>query len=372
MRRYVWVSVVVAVGLCLAALMLVWGERSAARVGSVRPHSGGDNDLAFVLCFDPAVQAFQVFTIPTRAASPWGIALAANATNLDVWFTETGVDRIGRLVYTSTADYVFSEYALAGDSSPLNLAVAGDGRVWFTAPGRNRIGRLDPATGQVDEFQIPTAHSYPADLALAADGSVWFTQMNADRVARLVVTSTTDYAVHEYQHALLDGGRPCGIVVAGGGVYFAQTANNRVTQFTPPHSWVHIYSQVLPNVPHEPYALVVDNAGEVWGTERAGNQVSRYEYGTFPIISRYALSPAGSLPVDIAVDGDNTFWIAQQGAAQLAHLTPSFPPRKEYVPLPRPDWALTSVAVDPQGRVWGVASVFSRIYLPLIQSAANQ
>jgi len=241
-----------------------------------------------------------------------------------------------------------------------------DGQVWFTAPGGDYIGRLDPATSTVEQYQV-VAGSAPADLDVASDGAVWFTLPGVDAIGRLVITSTVDYAVTTYTTALLDGGRPYGIAVSGSDVvYVAQTANDRVSVFTPPNEWVHIQGTGLLGIPDDPYDLVIDGLGRVWGTERAGNRVSRFDFGTYPLISTNNVLPVGSLPTAIDADGDNHVWFTQSGAGQIGRLTPSVPPERNYFPLPCPGLIPTGISVDGQGAVWVVASQPRRIYVPTV------
>ena len=50
---------------------------------------------------------------------------------------------------------------------------------------RNKIGKLDVATGQINEYAVPTPNSQPWDVAIGDDGSIWFTEQAADKIGRL-------------------------------------------------------------------------------------------------------------------------------------------------------------------------------------------
>ncbi len=360
-----WRCVLIAVGVITVsvALVLLLGSQAPAGAGAAMPLITNSEGESFVYRFDPGTSSFVfTFTVPTENANPWDVAVVAGTSHLDVWFTELGVDRIGRLTYTDTNDCTFHEYTLTVGSRPLNL-VSGGGFIWFTAAGGDYIGRLDPATGQIDEFAVP-AGSYPADLDYAPDGSIWFTEMMADQIARLVITSTADYAVTEYFHTSLSGGRPYGVVAAGTSVYFAQTANDLVTRFTPPDSWIQIYG-FAPDIPDEPYALALDGSGRVWGTERAGSRVSHYEYGTFPIVIPYDLAPSGSLPTSLVADANDYLWFTQWQAGQIGRLIPGGHPQRDYYPLPLAGLTPTGIATDSAGDLWVLASRPYRVYFPV-------
>jgi len=354
-----WRCVLMVVsGVALAvALVFLLGSRGLADAQGPVPLAGEGGE-SFVHLFDPNEgpegRFVFTFTIPAENANPWDVEVVPGAGHQDIWFTEAGTDQIGRLVYTDTEDYEFRPYPLSEGSRPLNLAWGG-GFIWFTAADGDYVGRLHPETGQIDEFEVSPG-SYPADLDIASDGSVWFTQMRADRIAHLVVTGTAatpDYAITEYHTPSLDGGSPYGIVVVGQSIWFAQMANDLVTCFTPADGWVHIYGFV-PGVPDEPHSLVVDGSGRVWGTERSGNRVSSFFFGTFPIIGPHNLQPSDSLPTGIAVGPSDSLWFTQWGAGRIGRLTASF--QKSYYPLPSPGLGPTGIAIGSDGRVWVVSS----------------
>lgn len=355
-----WRCVLMMVGAILAAACaLAVGNRSSAGEPSV-----SDSGESFVYLFDPASSTFVfTFTIPTAGADPWDVAVVSGTARREVWFTERGIDRIGRLTYTDTHDYAFREYALPVGSRPWNLAPGG-GFIWITEAGRDRIGRLDPATGEIVECAVSPGSS-PADLDIAPDGSIWFTEMAADRVARLAMTASGECTLTEYAGGTLAGGRPYGIVVVEDSVFFAQTANDRVTRFTPPGSWIDIKG-FESGVPDEPYKLVLDSLGNVWGTERVGNCISRFDYGTLSIVDRHALTPANSLPTGLAADAGQHLWFTQWRAGQIGRLTLGGSPQKDYYRLPLMNLAPTGITIDGQGKIWVLAFRPHYVYLPVV------
>ena len=349
--------------LALVWLLLAWalvGGRGVRADVTVAP--GGDS---FLYLFDPVGETF-VFTLPVPggAAQVRDLAVVSTTGRYEVWFTAPGLDRIDLLVYTDATTFDLVEYPLPEGSRPLNLALGADGSVWFTAPGRNSVGRLDPATAQVDEFPVPTANGLPADIDLADNGAVWFTEQRADILAHLVVTAT-GYRITEYTRERMAGGRPYGVIVVGSSVYLAQTVNNYVTRFTPPSSWVDIATNFGTPVPVGPYLLAQESRGRVWGTERGGDRVSRFIYGTLPIVSGYALIPTGSVPSGLAIDQDDHVWFTQAGAGQIGQLVLGASPRRYYYPLPAPGLVPTGIATA-DGAVWVLAFRFYRTYLPVV------
>ena len=48
-------------------------------------------------------------------------------------------------------------------SWPFNLAIAPDGGIWFTQRASGRLGHLDPASGEIRHYELPTPNGGPAD-----------------------------------------------------------------------------------------------------------------------------------------------------------------------------------------------------------------
>ncbi|MGC9356222.1 MAG: virginiamycin B lyase family protein [Anaerolineae bacterium] len=325
----------------------------------------------YVHLFNPNSSTFEYsFLIPTSGAGPWDVEVTphVNGSAYDVWFTLSGIDAIGRLVYTDTLSHRYTEYAVSDGCSPRSLDVR-EGFVWFTEPGCNQLGRLNISTGAIAEFAINTPDSYPADLFVDTDGSVWFTEMQADQIGHLVVTSTVSYAIHEYQGPTMPDGSPYGIVKSGDRIYITQYDKDRVTVYEPDEDqWVDI-SPPASGV-DEPYNLTVDGAGRIWATEHGGNRISQFGTGTFPIVNPYEVGPADSIPMDLDADSSNRLWFTQWAVGQIGRLAPSNGERVYFtVPGYRP--TPTGITLDDEGRLWVLSSAAYRVYIPLIMASGG-
>ena len=154
-------------------------------------------------------------------------------TRRHLWFSEpstgTILGKIGRI----TPNGAISEYSLASTGHPLVITAGAHGGMWFTESPGNRIGRIDPATGAVTEFAVPTSSQRPGRSPLgptATSGSancsatrsadhtfatrygslggcvselattktLWFTEQNANRIAQ--ITPTEPSSSFRYRH----------------------------------------------------------------------------------------------------------------------------------------------------------------------------
>src|SRR5262245_38528182 len=66
---------------------------------------------------------------------------------------------------------LFSEFTLPTGSQPTAIAAGPDGNLWFTETGANKVGRLTIA-GNLTEFPVG---SLPTGITAGPDGNVWYT-----------------------------------------------------------------------------------------------------------------------------------------------------------------------------------------------------
>ncbi len=173
-------------------------------------------------------------TIPTPNAGPRGIAAV---DNFAVWFAEFNADRIGRLTF----DGKFTEFQASAGSHPIGVTGGpakspGTPDIWFTESGTNKIGRVIDGLG-VREYAIPTPNSGPTGITAAQNGegapfAVWFTELNANQIGRI----TEDGQILEIPIPTPDSG-PVGISFFSGGpeggLWFTESRGNKIARVNP-------------------------------------------------------------------------------------------------------------------------------------------
>lgn len=169
--------------------------------------------------------------------------------------------------------------------------------LWFPEHEGNKIGRLDPSTGEIREYVIPTPGSGPADVAIAADGAVWFTELDADKVGRLDPASGT---IREFAIPAARTGQKQGPAILAhgpdGAIWFTHMYGNRIgridskaltiTAFRLPAAPARARDQSRPDADDDravatvgegPAAIVRGPDDTLWYTASYGNKVGRYE-----------------------------------------------------------------------------------------------
>lgn len=99
-----------------------------------------------------------------------------------VWFTATGIDRIGRV---NPATRAVTWFPLPAGSKPRSIARGADNRVWFTMAGTDQVGRMAP-DGTMSTIDLPAPTSKGLyELTLGPDGTMWFALGNTDQIGQI-------------------------------------------------------------------------------------------------------------------------------------------------------------------------------------------
>lgn len=108
-----------------------------------------------------------------------------------LWFTEEnpggGSASAGhRIARVTTAGSITQEYAFTNTfTEPAGIVTGPDGALWFAEYCNNAIGRLDPNTKTLVEFSLPNTGSYPWGIIKGPDGALWFTEYIGNRIGKL-------------------------------------------------------------------------------------------------------------------------------------------------------------------------------------------
>ncbi|MDP8887738.1 MAG: hypothetical protein M3M91_08075, partial [Thermoproteota archaeon] len=183
-----------------------------------------------VVKFDPAIEQFSSYNIPTLDARPAGITSDSFG---NIWFAEAGAGSIAKVdtvtgniteykpknplqaldepaavfadpnsfdiyiaehsshtitVYNSLLG-TFREYPSINEAGlPFGMAMDSYGNLWFAQHEIDKIGVLDPRTGEGTEANLPIAGSFVQWLTSDNEGRIWFA---AQRGSALGSVSTT-------------------------------------------------------------------------------------------------------------------------------------------------------------------------------------
>jgi streptogramin lyase len=278
-------------------------------------------------------QTFREFAIP--GGYPSSIAAGRDG---NLWFTEPGADKIGRI----TTDGVISEFSLPPGSHPQGIAPGPDGNLWFAEESGN-IGRITPA-GVITHFSIPDegfpSGNVPFGVAAGPDGSLWFTKPGLNRVGRIGTNGAMDLFELAYDGPFAITGGP------DGNVWFTVRAfgESKICRITPAgvnHAF-GAYGQLA-----EPAGIAGGPDGNLWFAEENGNRIGRITPSG--VITQFALPP-GRNPVGIAAGPDDNLWFAENNGNKIGRITTSGFITEFSIPTAdsRPTW----IAMGADGSLW--------------------
>ena len=173
--------------------------------------------------------------------------------------------------------------------------------MYVAEQGVGKIASLDPSTGQVTEFPIPTADSQPVGLALGPDGAYYFTERGTDKVGRM----TPDGTFREWP---LDAGAFPNRIVAGpdGAIWFTELKAGKLGRIS--------MDGALTEYPIDggPVGIIVGTDGQLYVVLYGSHQVARVDphgavTGTWDL-------PGATGPLQIATGNGNDLWVTDSTA----------------------------------------------------------
>jgi streptogramin lyase len=183
-----------------------------------------------------------------------------------------------------------SEFPIAtAIGRPTEITAGPDGNLWFTEQGGNKIGRITPS-GTISEFTIPSAESEPYGIAAGHDGNLWFTEQGGNKIGRITPSGTisefpTPRAPQPGVPGLTYGGFPQGIAAGSdGNLWFTEYVFGTIGRITPSGT---ISEFTIPSTESHPEGIAAGSDGNLWFTERRGEKIGRITPGgtirEFPI-----------------------------------------------------------------------------------------
>ncbi|MDB5643950.1 MAG: hypothetical protein JWN07_3267 [Hyphomicrobiales bacterium] len=237
---------------------------------------------------------------------------------------------------------------------------AKDGSVWFVETAMGKIARLDPATGEITEFQSPRtsdgkrpgAHTIRVDDA----GIVW--------VSGGPVITQFNPKSGEWKHFPLAGTYGNESAPDGSQWFTAfrdkgpigRVKNDVLTTFQPPTNG-------------KPQRLVIAKDGTVWFTERQGNKLGHLDPVT-GAIQEFPLPGPEASPYAINIDAKGMIWYPSHEMDTMNRFDPKTAEVTEY-PYPHAEMAMREFFVDSKGRMWYGGSTTNKVGYFYLNDAAK-
>jgi len=234
--------------------------------------------------------------LPTSGSRPHDPMVARDGA---IWWSGQLANKLGRLDPQSGA---MKEYPVPSQSGPHGLVEDKDGNVWFTANFGGYIGKLDPATGDVKQYPLPDPRARdPHTLVIDHDGIVWFTVQVGNFVGRL------------------------------------DPATGKVKLVQPPTANAR------------PYGMAVNSRNQVFFVEFGAPKIATIDNDMH--IVEYLLNDPGARPRRIAITPDDQVWYTDFARGYLGHLDPASGKVEEFA-SPSGPRSLPYGIVSAKGALW--------------------
>jgi streptogramin lyase len=345
-------------------------------------------------CLMTASPTITEFPIHTPNADPLFITAGSDG---DLWFTENGVNQIGRITPAGVA----TDFPLPPNTYPYDITEGPDGNIWFTSLGV--IGRMTP-TGKVTEFGIGSTNS-PLNITTGADGNLWFTLPIGNhfgQIGKITPTSTTTsyltvvpadadvvvpnepsygpgstipantvlpagtFTVFTLSTTAYDG--PQGIAAGpDGNLWFTEFSGNRIGRITPSGA---ITEFPIPTGTSTPLEITAGDDGNLWFTEGEGNNIGRITPSG--AITEFPVPSAISEPLGITAGADGNLWFTEESGNNIGRITPEGDVTEFSVPTLNS--FATGIAAGSDGDLWFTeyaANQIGRLQLPPLMATGT-
>ena len=266
-----------------------------------------------------ALAVVAILTVPPGATAATGdatefardIAPGAAPTSItsgpdgNLWFTEAGADRIGRVTPTG----VVTEFSIgiSTGAQPVGITSGPDGNVWFTEFAGNRIGRITPS-GVVTEFSAGIHGTGLHGITAGADGNLWFTESGPTQNA--IGRITPDGVVTEFVYDLGAATQPLGIASGlDGTIWFVEGTGNRIVQLSTSGAVLQTIAALTPSAGLT--GIAVSRDGSIWFTETAASRIGRTSVDG--AVTEAPIAGPNQAPTTITAGSDGALWVAEHG-----------------------------------------------------------
>ena len=130
-----------------------------------------------VVQYDPKTGQFTFYPVPKPAMGRFSVNTFAFLPDGSVWMTEPASNQILRL---DPATKKIIEYPVPSgvrakrNSHPYGMAVDGKQWLWFAQRDMDKVAQVDPQSGEITEYDVPTKNSEPKRMGTDLEGNIWF------------------------------------------------------------------------------------------------------------------------------------------------------------------------------------------------------
>ena len=216
-----------------------------------------------------------------------------------IWWTGMWASLVGRLDPDTGK---MTEFPLPSSARPHSIVPDDEGFIWYTGNSNGTIGRLNPADGSIKEF--PTQARDPHTAVFHPNGSLYFTSQHSNMLGRLN-PKTGDLIEVDTRR------KPYGIKVGkDGDLFVAFNGTNAIGRMDPQTLSMSYYD--IPDEATRIRRLDLDSNGNVWFVNSSLGKIGRLNVETGAVTQWDSPSGATSHPYSMTVI-DDVVWYNESG-----------------------------------------------------------
>jgi streptogramin lyase len=266
---------------------------------------------------------------------------------------------------------IMTEYDLPRPTvEPHDVITDAQGFVWYSNFGEQTLGKLDPATGKVVEYEVPTLkEGFPTgmlELAPDREGNWWVGMMHQGGIAKFD-QKTGKFQTYAIPKELNNASAQQSMVMprhshVDGKVWTNQVDMRsflRLDLATGTFELIQPFKDVNDGRSHQPYGIIADAQNNLWFLDYADENIGRVDAKTLEVKFWKTPTPRSS-PRRGMMDPEGRLWFGEYRADRIGVFDTKTEKFQEWQ-VPTPWSAPYDVFADRNGDAWTGSMTTDRI-----------
>jgi virginiamycin B lyase len=336
---------------------------------------------------------------PQRRLIPRGLQrnFGADAPKISGYLASINLSKTGKLDYAMktlprpkgrATRVIYTEYDVPRPmTQPHDVILDEAGTVWFSEFGEQFLGRMDPKTGKVKEYPIPTLRpkqpTGTLDLETDEAGNLWISLQNQGGIAKFdqktgkftMYPVPAEYLTDETQESMVG---PQHLEVdhkvwlndtSIPGLYRIDLTTGKWQRWAPYKKQSSGGDELAMTEPHSVYGIYADAQNNIFFCDFGGENIGKIDAKT-GTVTLFPTPTRKSRPRRGRMDADGHVWFAEWRADKLAMFDTKTEKFQEW-PVPTPYMAPYDVVKDKNGELWSGGMNTDRVLRTNLASGEN-
>jgi streptogramin lyase len=336
---------------------------------------------------------------PQRRVVPRGLQrnFGADAPKISGYLASINMSATGKLNYElktlprpkgRATHVIYTEYDVPRPmTQPHDVVLDASGTIWFSEFGEQFLGRMDPKTGKVKEYLIPSLRpkqpTGTLDLETDEEGNFWISLQNQGGIAKFdkqtgkfkMYPVPSQYLTDETQESMVG---PQHLEVDNKiwlndtsipGLYRVDLKTGQWERWAPYKKQGGGGDELAMTEPHSVYGIYADVQNNIFFCDFGGENIGKIEAKT-GTVTLFPTPTRKSRPRRGRMDADGHLWFAEWRGDKLGMFDTKTEQFQEW-PVPTPYMAPYDVVKDKNGELWSGGMNTDRVLRTNLTSGEN-